>query len=292
MQEQAAGNPSDRGAVAGSIVEETLARVTEACRSELEAITVERAVFGLFFTGVKLSNGYGGVCATPKTIPEAVCCPSSVHAMPMPGKIRGRRISEVLGETRRDHGLRRTLGIAAMNALADAAWDRAPRPGCTLHEGVDAFDLARIAPTNHVVVVGAFGPFLKELRRRGQSFHVLEKDERTLKPEELAFFRPSEAAPDVVPRADVLIVTGTTMVNDSIDEILSLARPGAEIVVVGPTVGLVPEALFARGVRVGGGIRVTDPDALLDVLSEGGSGYHFFGRSAEKVAVVRDDARG
>jgi uncharacterized protein (DUF4213/DUF364 family) len=274
----------------GSVIEETLARVAEVSGRELDSIEIERAVFGLFFTGVKLSDGSAGVCVTPKTIPEAVCCPSSVHEMPMPGKIRGRRVSEVLGEARRDHGLRRTLAIAAMNALADAAWDRAPRPGCTLHTGVDAFDLARIAPGDHVVVVGAFGPFLKELRRRKQSFHVLEQDARTLKPEELPFFRPSEDAPDVVPRADVLFVTGTTLVNDSIDELLALARPGAEIVVVGPTVGLVPDALFERGVRVAGGIRVTDPDALLDVLSEGGSGYHFFGRSAEKVALVRDDS--
>jgi hypothetical protein len=42
-----------------------------------------------------------------------------------------------------------------------------------------------------------------------------------------------------------------------------------------------------RGVDVLGGIRVTDPDGFLDVLAEGGSGYHFFGRSAEKVVLVR-----
>jgi len=50
---------------------------------DLESITVERAVFGLFFSGVKLSTGHGGLCFTPvKEIPEAVCCPSSAKAMP------------------------------------------------------------------------------------------------------------------------------------------------------------------------------------------------------------------
>jgi uncharacterized protein len=58
-------------------------------------------------------------------------------------------------------------------------------------------------------------------------------------------------------------------------------------VMVGPTVGLLPDALLRRGVDVLGGVRVTAPDAFLDVLAEGGSGYHFFGRSAEKVVLVR-----
>ncbi|MGH6991582.1 MAG: enolase N-terminal-like fold-containing protein, partial [Stellaceae bacterium] len=69
-----------------SILDETIARIDAILGPELDAIMVERAVVGLFFTGVKLSNGCTGSCATPiKTIPEAVCCPSSAMAMPFPG---------------------------------------------------------------------------------------------------------------------------------------------------------------------------------------------------------------
>lgn len=64
-------------------------------------------------------------------------------------------------------------------------------------------------------------------------------------------------------------------------------KPGEHVVVVGPTAGLYPDALLRRGVDVLGGVRVTAPDALLDVLAEGDSGYHFCGRSAEKVVLVR-----
>ena len=42
-----------------------------------------------------------------------------------------------------------------------------------------------------------------------------------------------------------------------------------------------------RQIDMLGGVRVTAPDSFLDVLAEGGSGYHFFGRSAEKVVLVR-----
>jgi uncharacterized protein (DUF4213/DUF364 family) len=76
-------------------------------------------------------------------------------------------------------------------------------------------------------------------------------------------------------------------VNDTLDHLLGLCRPAARVVVVGPTVGLLPDAFLRRGVDVLGGIRVTAPDAFLDVLADGGSGYHFFGRSAEKVVLMR-----
>src|SRR6202007_2730519 len=73
------------------ILHETLGTIREILGSELDGITVERAVVGLFFTGVELSNGIAGACATPiKTIPEAVCCPSSALARPFPGKLGGR----------------------------------------------------------------------------------------------------------------------------------------------------------------------------------------------------------
>jgi hypothetical protein len=38
-----------------------------------------------------------------------------------------------------------------------------------------------------------------------------------------------------------------------------------------------------------GSITVTDPDDLLDVLAEAGSGYHFYGKSAERLVVCRHE---
>jgi hypothetical protein len=37
-------------------------------------------------------------------------------------------------------------------------------------------------------------------------------------------------------------------------------------------------------------VRINAPDAFLDLLAEGGSGYHFFGRSAQKVVLARRGA--
>jgi uncharacterized protein (DUF4213/DUF364 family) len=71
------------------------------------------------------------------------------------------------------------------------------------------------------------------------------------------------------------------------DDLLGHAPPGARVVVVGPTVGLLPEAFLRRGVDVLGGVRITEPETFLDILAEAGAGMRFFGRSAERVVLLR-----
>jgi uncharacterized protein (DUF4213/DUF364 family) len=275
------------------ILRETLAAIPEILGPALDSITVERAVIGLFFTGVKLSNGLAGACATPiKTIPEAVCCPSSAMAMPFPGKLRGRPALDLAREALGENGIRRAVGIAAMNALADTCWRHRPHPEAELRLGIDAFDATEIHQGDNVVVVGAFVPFLRELKRRHQPFLVLEQDPATLKADELPFFRPAEEAGTVVPQADVLLITGTTLINDTLEELLGLAKPTARVTMVGPTVSLLPDAFLRRGADILGTVRITSPDAFLELLAEGGSGYHFLGRSAQKVVLVRRSAAG
>jgi uncharacterized protein (DUF4213/DUF364 family) len=275
-----------------SILDDTIATSGAILGADLHEIMIERVVIGLFFTGVKLSNGSAGSCVTPiKTIPEAVCCPSSAMAMPFPGKLTGRRAADVAREALSGHGIRRAVGIATVNALADFCWQRRPHPDVELCAGIDAFDATEIRKGDRVVVVGAFIPFLKELKRRDQPFLVLEQDPATLKADELPFFRPAEQAAKILPESDVVLITGSTLVNNTLEHLLALARPETRVTIVGPTVGMLPDAFLAHGADILGCVRITEPDAFLDLLAEGGSGYHFFGRSAQKLVLARRPAR-
>ncbi|RKW31133.1 MAG: Fis family transcriptional regulator, partial [Lachnospiraceae bacterium] len=47
------------------LLEETSKIIREYFGERLENMVVERAVFGLFFSGVKISTGHGGLCFTP-----------------------------------------------------------------------------------------------------------------------------------------------------------------------------------------------------------------------------------
>ena len=86
--------------------------------------------------------------------------------------------------------------------------------------------------TPKTVVVGALVPMLKKLMAAGADFHVLEQDPRTLKEREMPYYLPPERAAECVPEADLLVITG-------------------------PTASMLPEAFFARGVTMLGGIQVT-----------------------------------
>ncbi len=272
--------------LSGTLLAELHAQVIERLGQEAATLTLERAVLGIFFTGVKLDNGVGGLCATPiKSVPEAVCCPSSAAAMPTPGKIAGKVAVQMLDDLYRPQGLRRALAIATLNALAETLWQRDGAPaGAELHDG-DAFEALTIEPGQRVVLVGAFPPYMRELRRRKQPFHVLEMDPTTLKPDEIPFYAPAAQAPEIAPQADVFITTGTTLINGTLDGLLRLLKPGAEAAVIGPTATLMVEPFVRRGVTAVGGTRVLLADELLEMLAEGGSGYHFFGKTVERVTL-------
>lgn len=255
---------------------------------DLDSITVERAVFGLFFSGVKLSTGHGGLCFTPvKEIPEAVCCPSSAKAMPFSGKLKGRGVRAYLEDIFSENILRRTLGIAALNALSTLVWEKTEHSGYELLLGADAFDEIDVKKYQKSVVVGALVPIIRKLMQENADFHILEKDSRTLKEREMPYYLPPERAGEFMSEADLLVITGVTILNDTLPGLLAMAKKDAEILVVGPTASMLPDCLFSKGVTMLGGIQVTKADALLDIISEGGSGYHFFGKYAERTVLRR-----
>ena len=273
-----------------AILNETIERVTDILGRDLDRIAVERAVVGLFFTGVKLTSGAAGTCATPRdAVPGDVCCPVSARAAGYQS-LAGRPAGELMHDAPSGNGLRRAVGIATLNALADLCWQRRPAAGVELRPGADAFDATALLEGDRIVLVGAFIPFLKELKRRRVPFLVLEQNPAALKAEEMPFYRPAEAAAEIVPHADVLLVTGSTLLNDTLEDLLAMAQPDARVTVVGPTVGMLPDAFVARGADILGSVRITRPDAFLDLLAEGGSAPHFLGQSAEKVVLARRQA--
>jgi uncharacterized protein (DUF4213/DUF364 family) len=277
------------------ILTETIDRVTDILGRDLGDIVVERAVVGLFFTGVKLNAGRrltaGGTCATPRdAAPGDICCPIAAHRVAF-RRLAGRPAGELMREALSENGLARAVGIATLNALADLCWQRRPHPEVDLIAGADAFEASECRAGQQVVLVGAFIPFLKELKRRGLSYLVLERSPAMLKPEELPFYRPADQAAQVVPAADVLLVTGSTLLTDTLEDLLALARPEARVTIVGPTVGMLPDAFLARGASILGSVRITEPDAFLDLIAEGGSAPHFLGGVAEKIVLARLPAR-
>ncbi|MGD2099015.1 MAG: DUF364 domain-containing protein [Desulfobacterales bacterium] len=185
-----------------TILIETAQLLKDKLTLEYDTLTIERVMIGLFFTGVKLSNGAAGVSYTPvKDIPQAVCCPSSAGRIFDPFKINEMRVADVLTGLTSIEPIKVAVAIATLNALS----------------------------------IGAFVPILRKLKGREGNWWVIEQDPNTLKSDELKHYIPADQSEETIATADVLIVTGVTLVNHTFEGILKVARQDAEIAVIGPT---------------------------------------------------------
>jgi uncharacterized protein (DUF4213/DUF364 family) len=88
-------------------------------------------------------------------------------------------------------------------------------------------------------------------------------------------------------QSSVIIITGTAIVNHTIDAILSSVGDGKRTAIIGPTASMIPHAFFKRGVHVMAGVRILDPDRMIKILKEGGSAYHLLKECSEKIAFVK-----
>jgi uncharacterized protein (DUF4213/DUF364 family) len=270
-----------------SVVADTLDIITEKSPIPLRDVHVDDLVIGIFFTGVKLSTGHAGVAATPVgEIPEAVCCPTSAARMPQAGNLEDKPISEILKYSLDPNVLKSAIGVATLNALSQLALETTGTTDYRTIHDKDGFDLLRIQPDENVSIIGAFGPYIRRLKKMGNPFVIIEKNPQTLRPDEMKYFKPESEMRSALEKSDVLIITGTTIVNHTIDPILSFVKNGIRTAIIGPTASMIPDAFFKRGVHVMAGVRILDADLMIKILKQGGSAFHLLRECSEKNAFV------
>lgn len=250
---------------------------------------VSDARVGVFYTAVEISTGDVGVAFTPRDLNDTVCCPKTAAGAPPAGRLIGVKAWETARYVLSPSALRRSVGIATLNALSAAAINRYGLPEGIIREKLDALDAAGIAPADEVVMVGAFVPFIKKLKGRVAGLRVIDKHRDALKPDERALWVPPERAAEALKDASVVIFSGSTLVEGGIEELLSWSDGARVRVMAGPTTPLWPRPFFKHGIAILGGIRVLSGRDLLTIVGQGGSGY-LFEQAAQKACVI-DPAR-
>ena len=268
------------------VLDETLEILKTLYGKELDIIQIEKIVFGIFFTGVKLSNGSGGVAYTPTAhMHSATCCPTMAAERPAPVLLKGMTVSNALSQAR-ESALGNVAVLVIMNALSSRfiTSDR-----YHIVYDTDSIDLINPKRAGRIGMVGAFIPFLKVFKSiPGIDLTVIEQKKETFKTDEMRFYAPAEQAKQVLPCCNTVIITGASIANGTIEHLLSLTRPGANVLVTGPTASILPDALFARNVSIVSGVEVTDPDLTIDLLSEGLGAHHLFSRCVRKINILKN----
>ena len=271
-----------------SVIAETIEIIKERSPAPLQEIWVDDLVIGIFFTGIKLSTGHAGCAFTPiGEIPEAVCCPTSAARMPQAGNLEGKSVSEILKYSLDPNVLKSAIGIAILNALSQLVIESENGAEYQIVKDVDGFDLLEIKPHETVSLIGAFGPYIKRLKTMGNPFFIIEKNRQTLRPDEMKYFKSESEMSFALEKSDVVIITGTSIVNHTIDPILSLITNGKRTAIIGPTASMIPDAFFKRGLQVMAGVKILKPDLMIKILKQGGSAYHLLKECSEKIAFVK-----
>ncbi len=244
---------------------------------------------GVFYTGVVLNTGHAGMSYTPiQEIPEAVCCPRSHAKMPAAGKLLNMQIAELMDYALDDNALKAAVGIATINALSAILLED---EACQYKPSAygNALDLVKITGEDTVAMVGAFPPFIKRIQEITKKLFVIERNPRVADKGDMIEIESEARLREIIPQANIIVITGVTLVNHTLGPVLELAKNASEIIVVGPTASVYPEPLFARGVTVMGGVRIADAAKMIHLIGEAGSGYDFFENCAEKI-VIRNAA--
>lgn len=226
---------------------------------DTDDIIVEGLYLGLGYTGVKLQGGQAGVCHSLLSEMAPECCTILESA----GTLAGRPATEFLDMASSWDLGERVMGMATVNALSQIVFEAHPDRYAV--EEKNLAEVIEVRPEDIVVLVGLIKPFVPVFRAKAKRLHILERG--TGREEGVL---PDTACEEFVPEADVVVITGSSLANGTVDRLLELAEDARTVALVGPTVSCVPDPLFNRGANYAGGIRITDADRALQVIAEGG----------------------
>lgn len=246
-------------------------------------IIIEDARIGLYLTAVRLSDGSAGVATTLHDT-EKVCKKENRRFGEFsPLHIKGQKVADMFAATQGNH-LMESLRLATLNALSSG---RLRNGNHSLHRNTDPIDLLDLDGNKHILIVGAFQSYIRKVLQTRNRLKVVELDRDALTSGQQHLFVPAKDAHLVIPQADIVMLTGMTLVNNTLDALLELITDNQQVVVTGPSSSIVPDVLFASKVNIIGATMITDADILMELVSEAGAGYHLFRYCAEKVSIVK-----
>jgi uncharacterized protein (DUF4213/DUF364 family) len=172
----------------------------------------------------------------------------------------------------------RTLAFGVINAISQYFFKICQY---SLDFTTNSLGLLNLKPADSVGMVGFFPPLIKRIKKRGISLVVLEKKEHLLQKHENW---EVTSDPQRLEECNKVLSTSSTVLNNSLDQILNHCKNAEMISIIGPTAGFIPDPLFKRGVNVLGGTYVSNPPLFTDLVSQNEK----WGKSTKKYCIQAD----
>lgn len=217
--------------------------------------SVQEVRVGAFWTAVVVEREGRQRCGLASTLRGEDHHHGGRHPVQDAGRLTERSALELAAMIRSDSLMEASIAMATINALLEV--DEAACVELNAEEVI-----RELGAGKRVAIVGHF-PFIPRLRPAVEELWVLE-----LRPGPGDL--PAKAAPEVIPQADVVAITSTTLINRTFDGLMALCRPDAYVLLLGPSTPLSP-LLFDHGVHLLSGTLVDDVDTVLRLVSQGAS---------------------
>ena len=195
-------------------------------------------------------SSYGGLASTLSWE-----TPHGHNAVREVGHLHEKSARQLAEYARSENPLEVSIGFAAINSLLEVDEGRSVE--------INAGEvLAERGRGKNVALIGSF-PFVPKLREAVGQLWVIEQ-----RPAEGEY--PASSAADLLPQAEVVAITGTALMNHTLDGLLALCRSASTVMILGPSTPLSP-ILFKHGVTILSGARVVDETAVLRTVGQGAS---------------------
>jgi uncharacterized protein (DUF4213/DUF364 family) len=205
---------------------------------------------GLFHTAVLTCH-----CGLASTLPRDSLKQKPPHTplVVESGFLMEKSAGELAAMARSESLAEAAIGMATINSLLEIDEEKCLE--------LNAGDLiAEKGAGKRIAIVGHF-PFTTGLREIAGELWVVEKN-----PQEGDY--SEEEARRLIPQADVVGVTGTSLTNHTFESIMGFCRPEAYVVILGDSAPLSP-VFFDHGVNAVSGTRVVDSELALRCVSQG-----------------------
>jgi len=202
---------------------------------------------GVFHTGVLTRN-----CGLAATLPRDVLR-QNPPLVKEPGFLLDKSSLELAQLAYSKSLLEAAIGVATINSLVEIDKD-----SCIELNAAEL--ILEKGKGKRIAIVGHF-PFIPKVRETAKELWVIEKN-----PREGDFIEAD--ADNLIHRADIVAITGTTITNHTIEHLLELCDSKAYVVVLGDSAPLSP-ILFDYGVDAISGTKVVNANLALRCVSEG-----------------------
>lgn len=244
-----------------------LKKILDIASDNASNIKVKDVRIGLGYTAVLLENNRVGLAYTMHEDFKEGC---SIFHGSLP--LAGNNALELLCFLMSDQSIRIALGLATANALMNYQ-----------QQGMNTGDIIQhidIRSTDQVGLVGLFTPLIAPLKDKAASLKIFEINPKRQTEEIL----PIQYMKDKLPKCHVVIITSTSLLNHTIDDLLIMTKGCREVIMLGPSTPLIPEVFKDTPVSCLSGVIVVNTHEILRIVSEGG-GMRDFHNTIKKVNI-------